>query len=316
MYLAAENANMVSMQAQAGTQWNLFLMTGDVPTSVDEVHTELGLADMKGIYANAIAGLRLLSVNNTTYGTELAAFENVGQLFTLKMHGARSTNSLAGIQLLPQTIDSNIQGLEKPAGFVNGLESMALAPATATTYITTDGWIEYDFGDVVSVNKVLYGNFATTTRNPSTMAIEYWNGSAWVIAATGIAIKTYNAAGIETTFAPISARRWRIRFLDNTGAVVANTLIYNYLRFFASEVPANVQTKENIPVTWGVLVPAAPVAATYESLFAQRVPAFIFTLGGPADGGVGLLNRSSGTIDDIFSVISLKIKTAVVTEVA
>jgi hypothetical protein len=316
MYFAAENANMVSMQAQAGTQWNLFLMTGDVPTSVNEVHTEIGLSDMKGIYANAIAGLRLLSVNSTTYGTELVAFENVAQLFTLKMHGARSTNGLAGIQLLPQSIDSNIQGLEKPAGFVNGLESMALAPATATTHITTDGWIEYDFGDAVSVNRVVYGNFVTTTRNPSTMAIEYLNGSAWVVAATGIAVKTYNAAGIESTFAPISARRWRVRFLDNTGTVAANTLVYNYIRFFASAVPSNVMSKENIPVTWGILVPAAPVASIYESLFAQRVPAFIFTLGGPADGGVGLLNRSSGTIEDIFSVISLKLKTAVVTEVA
>jgi len=312
MYIVAENAHASSLLAQAGTQWNLFLFTGTAPTSVDNV--PFSISNMQEIYANAVAGLRLLGVNSTTYGQELLALENLAQLFTLKMHGARTTNGLAGIQLMPQTITSNIAGLEKPAGYVNGLENQGLANAIATTHLITNGWVEYDFGTPVSVNRVLFGN-NISTRNATTMAIEYFDGSVWQIAANNVAVKTQVVSGVDTTFAPITARRWRIRFLNDTGSVPANTLAYNFLRFFASEAPADVMSKENQDFTWGMLIPAQPSASIYESVNAQRVPAFIVSAGGPVDGATALLNRKRATINDIISCVSLKVKTAVTDEV-
>jgi hypothetical protein len=314
MFILGENAHASSILAQAGTQWNLFLFTGTAPTSVDNV--PFNISNMQEIYANAVAGLRLLGVNSTMYGQELIAFENVAQLFALKMHGARTTNGIAGIQLLPQNITSNIAGLEKPAGYVNGLENNPLANATASTHLLANNWIEYDFGTDVSVNRVLFGNNSNTARNATSMAIEYFDGNAWQIAANNIAIKTYVAAGIESNFAPITAQRWRIRFLNDTGTVVSNTLIYNFLRFFGAEVPVDVMSKENLDFTWAMLVPAQPtVASIYENLFAQRVPAFIVSAGGPVDGATALLNRKRATINDIISCVSLKVKTAVTDEV-
>ena len=312
MYIVGENAHASSMLTNAGAQWNLFLFTGTAPTSVDTVPFDI--SNMQNIFANAIAGLRLLAVNSTTYGTELLAFENVAQLFTLKMHGARTTNGLAGIQLMPQTITSNIAGLEKPAGYVNGLENQALANAIATTHLITNGWIEYDFGTDVSVNRVLFGN-NVSTRNATTMAIEYFDGTAWQIAANNVAVKTQVVTGVESTFAPITARRWRIRFLNDTGTISTNTLAYNFLRFFGSAVPTDVMSKENQDFTWGMLIPAQPSASLYENLFAQRVPAFIVSAGGPVDGATALLNRKRATINDIISCVSLKVKTAVTDEV-
>lgn len=314
MYIAGENSNASSLLASAGTQWNLFLFGGTAPTSVASIPFDI--TNMQNIFANAIAGLRLLGVNSTTYGQELIAFENIAQLFTLKMHGARSSNGIAGIQLMPQIITSNIAGLEKPNGYVNGLENMAAANVTANTHLVTNGWVEYDFGAPVSVNRVLFGNNSTTTRNATTMAIEYFDGSAWQVAANNVAVKTYAASGVDTSFAPITAQRWRIRFLNDTGTTAANTLVYNFLRFFASEVPADVQSKENIDFTWGMLVPAQPTASIYESLNAQRVPAFIVSAGGPVDGATALLNRKRMTVNDILSCVSLKVKTAVTNEVA
>lgn len=314
MFVLAENAhisNIIGLTG-GGTQWNLFLMTGDVPADLAEAHADLNMANMQGIFANSIAGLRLLAINNTTYGQELVAFENVGNLFTLKQHCNRVTNGIAGIQLLPQIITTNIAGLEKLGGYVNGLEVNALAPATAQTHITTDGWIEYDFGTPVSVNRVLYGNSSNAARNPSNMVVEYWNGSVWVNLSGSVPVKTYNATGIDIPVAPTVAQRWRVRFLDNTGAIVANTLIYNYLRFFASEVPADVLSKENMNFTWAVLCPAQH----YEQPFAQKVAAFILSAGGPAQGEVVLLNRPNAEINDVISLISLRLKTNVTEEIA
>lgn len=312
MYIVGENAHASSILTNAGAQWNLFLFTGTAPTSVDAI--PFNISNMQDIFANAVAGLRLLAVNSTVYGTELLAFENVAQLFTLKMHGARTTNGLAGIQLMPQTITSNIAGLDKPAGYVNGLENQALANAIATTHLITDGWIEYDFGTDVSVNRVLFGN-NVSARNATTMAIEYFDGTAWQIAANNVAVKTQVVSGVESTFAPITARRWRIRFLNDTGTTASNTLAYNFLRFFGSAVPTDVMSKENQDFTWGMLIPAQPSASLYETLFAQRVPAFIVSAGGPVDGATALLNRKRATINDIISCVSLKVKTAVTDEV-
>lgn len=312
MFIVGENAHASSMLTSAGAQWNLFLFTGAVPNSVDSV--PFNISNMQDIYSNAVAGLRLLAVNSTTYGKELLAFENVAQLFTLKMHGARTTNGLAGIQLMPQTISSNIAGLDKPAGYVNGLENQGLANAIATTHLITNGWIEYDFGTPVEVNRVLFGN-NVSTRNATAMAIEYFDGTVWQIAANNVAIKTQVVSGVESTFAATTAQRWRIRFLNDTGTVLANTLAYNFLRFFGASIPADVMSKENQDFTWAMLVPAQPSANIYESLFAQRVPAFIVSAGGPVDGATVLLNRKRATINDIISCVSLKVKTAVTDEV-
>lgn len=312
MFVLAENAQAGSLLTTGGTQWNMFLFSGTPPADKEDL--TFALTDMKQVYNNSVAGLRMLAVNNATYGWELLGFDYVGTLFVTKQHGERSVNGLNGIQLIPQSIDTNIAGLEKPAGFVNGLESLALAQATATTHIVTDNWIEYDFGTECSVNRVLFGNMSATTRNATSMNIEYWDGSAWQVAAAAVAVKTYNATGIETTFAPIVARRWRVRFLNNTGTIVGNTLQYMFLRFFANVMPAEVFDRSNTVFTWAIVVPAAPTVATYEPLFPADVPAIIVTAGGPTDGSVATLNRNKAGLDDIISLVNLKIKGTVAQE--
>lgn len=314
MFVAAQNAQAQSLLLQGGTAWNLFLMTGTMPETMTFFPFQLN--NMESVFANAIAGLRLTAVNNAGYGQEMLAFEHAGTFMQLKMHGARTTNGVPGIQCYPQAISTNIVGLDKPYGYVNGLEDNP-AFATADTHITTDGWIEYDLGTECSITKAIFGNVSTTTRNATTALIEYFdvNTDEWVAAGSNLAVKTYVAAGIESNFDPVVARRWRIRFLDNTGTVVANTLQYRYLRFLASETPADIKDKSEMDMTWGILVPAAPVAATYTNANATQIPAHIVTVGGPIDAQIAVLNRRRAGINDPISLIHLKLLGGIVQEV-
>lgn len=312
MYVAAQFAQAQSMLLKGGTAWNMFLMSGTVPESMGTFPFQL--ANMDSIFANAIAGIRVTAVNSAGYGQELLAFEHASTLFTLKMHGERLNNGTAGIQCLPQAIATDIPGMDEPVGYVNGLEDSAVT-ATASTHLVTGRFIQFDFGDVCSINKVLFANMSATTRNASNINVEYYDGSVWVPAASNVAVKTYNAAGIEITFAPISARLWRVRFLNDTGTVAANTLQYRFIRFFASELPSNTFDKTTTDVTWCVLVPANPTTATYKSADATQVPAMVLSAGGPLDGKVAVLNRRRAGISDSFSLVHLKVFGNVVNEV-
>ncbi len=312
MYVAAQQSQAQSLITSGGTAWNLFLMSGSIPTL--KANIPFARNSMQGIFANCIAALRVTAVNNSTYGQELLTFEHGSTIAHLKMHGARSTNGVAGIQCMPQAIDSNIAGLNEPAGYVNGLEDGGVL-ATATTHITTGGWIEYDFGTPCSINRALFGNSSTAARNASNAVIEYFNGTAWVAASANTAVKTYNAAGIDINFSAVEAQRWRIRFLDDTGTTAANTLQYRYLRFFASVLPANVMDKSTTDVTWAMLVPANPTASVYKNVAATELPYYMVSCGGPVDGYVGVLNRRRAGINDIFSLVHLKLSSAVVDEV-
>lgn len=312
MFTAAQQTQAQSLITSGGSAWNLFLMSGPIPTQKSEI--PFARNSMQGIFANCIAALRVTAVNNATYGQELLTFEHGSTICHLKMHGARTTNGVAGIQCLPQAIDSNIAGLNEPAGYVNGLEDGAVL-ATATTHITTDGWIEYDFGTPCSINRALFGNSSTATRNASNAIVEYYNGTAWVTASASTPVKTYSAAGVEFNFTAIEAQRWRLRFLDNTGTTAANTLQYRYLRFFASVLPTDVMDKSTTDVTWAMLVPANPTASVYKNVAAVELPYYMVSCGGPVDGYVGVLNRRRAGINDLFTLVHLKLSSAVVEEV-
>lgn len=311
MFTAAQQSQAQSLITSGGSAWNLFLMSGAIPTQKSEI--PFARNSMQGVFANCIAALRITAVNSTTYGQELIAFEHGSTICHLKMHGARTTNGVAGIQCMPQAIDSNIAGLNEPAGYVNGLEDGGIL-ATATTHITTGGWIEYDFGAPCSINRALFGNSSTAARNASNAVVEYYNGTAWVAASANTAVKTYNAAGIEFNFSAIEAQRWRLRFIDDTGAVTTNTLQYRYLRFFASVSPANVMDKSTTDVTWAMLVPANPTASVYKNVAAVELPYYMVSCGGHVDGYVGVLNRRRAGINDLFTLVHLKLSSAVVEE--
>lgn len=311
MYVAAQQSQAQSIITSGGSAWNLFLMSGAIPTQKADI--PFSRANMQGLFANCIAALRVTAVNNATYGQELMTLEHGSTIAHLKMHGARSTNGVAGIQCMPQAIDSNIAGLNEPAGYVNGLEETSVL-ATATTHLTANGWIEFDFGTPCSINRALFGNSSTAARNASNAIIEYYNGTAWVAASAGTPVKTYAAAGVEFNFSAVEAQRWRIRFIDDTGAVAGNTLQYRYLRFFASVLPANVMDKSTTDVTWAMLVPANPTASVYKNVGAVEIPYYMVSCGGPVDGYVGVLNRRRAGINDIFTLVHLKISSAVVEE--
>lgn len=312
MYVAAQFAQAQSLLLKGGSAWNMFLMSGAVPESMGTFPFQL--VNMDSIYANSIAGLRVTAVNSSGYGQELLAFEHAATLFTLKMHGERLTNGVAGIQCIPQAITSDVPGLDEPAGYVNGLEDSAVT-ATATTHLVTGRFIQFDFGDACSISKVIFANMSTTTRNASNINIEYYDGSVWVPAASNVAVKAYNAAGIESTFAPITARLWRIRFLNDTGTTASNTLQYRFIRFIANVLPTNTFDKSTTDVTWCVLVPANPSTATYKSAGATQVPAMILSAGGPIDGKVAVLNRKRAGINESFSLIHLKVFGNIVNEI-
>ena len=165
------------------------------------------------------------------------------------------------------------------------------------------------------MGRALFGNSSTAARNASNAVIEYFNGTAWVAASANTAVKTYNAAGIDINFTAVEAQRWRIRFLDDTGTTASNTLQYRYLRFFASVAPANALDKSTTDVTWAMLVPANPTASVYKNVSAVEMPYYMLSCGGPVDGYVGVLNRRRANINELFSLVHLKISGAVVEEV-
>lgn len=312
MFVAAQNAQAQSLLLQCGSAWNLFLMSGTAPESMQAMPFQL--ANMDSVYSNCLAALRVTAVNSAGYGQELLAFEHTGNLVMLKQHGARTLNGVAGIQCIPQAISSNIAGLDEPQGYVNGLEDNGVA-ATATTHIVTGGWIQFDLGTPCSISRVLFGNMSNTAFNASNAQLEYYDGNAWVSAGASVGVKTYSLTGVEMLAVPQTAQLWRIRFLDNTGTVVANTFRYRFVRFIANALPANVFDRSSTDFGWAVLVPAAPVTATYKSADATQLPAMIFTAGGPVDGKVCVLNRRRASINDSLAVVHLKVFGGVVQEI-
>lgn len=311
MFVAAQQAQAQSLLLQGGNAWNLFLMSGTLPESMQTMPFQL--ANMDSIYSNCIAGLRVSAVNSAGYGQELLAFEHTGNLIMLKQHGARTINGVAGIQCIPQAITSNIVGLDEPQGYVNGLEDNGVS-ALSNTHIVTDGWIQFDLGTPCSISRVLFGNMSNTAFNPSNAQLEYYDGSAWVAAGSSVAVKAYNAAGVEMISVPQTAQLWRIRFLDNTGTVVANTFRYRFVRFIADTLPGNVFDRSSTDFGWAVLVPANPTASTYKSADATQVPAMILSAGGPVDGKVAVLNRRRASINDSIALVHLKVFGGVVQE--
>lgn len=310
MYVAAQNTQAQSLLLQGGTAWNVFLMQGTPPEDMETFPFQLN--SMDSIFANAIAGIRVNAVNNATYGNELLVFEHVNALFQIKMHGARSLNGVAGIQCIPQAITTNIEGLEKPGGYVNGLSDLGVV-ASATTHLLTDKYIEFDLGTPCSIEKVSYGNLSSTNRNPTSFAIQYFDGSDWVDAVASVAAKTYVAAGIDSTFTPITARLWRIKYLNDT-LNSANPLGYRFVRFIASELPGDVLDKSNIDMTWAIAVPASPILATYESADATQIPGMIMEAGGPIDGKPVVLNRRRAGLEDPIAMVHCKVFGGVVQE--
>lgn len=312
MFVAAQNAQAQSLLLQGGSAWNLFLMGGTPPESMQAMPFQL--ANMDSIYSNCLAGIRITAVNSAGYGQELLTFEHGNNLIMLKQHGARTLNGVAGIQCIPQAITSNIAGLDEPQGHVNGLEDNGVA-ATATTHIVTDGWIQFDLGTPCSISNVRFGNMSNTAFNPSNAQLEYYDGSDWVAADSSVNVKTYSLTGVELLSTPVEAQLWRVRFLDNTGTNVANTFRYRFVRFIADTLPANVFDRSATDFTWAILVPASPNASTYKSADATQVPAMIVSAGGPVDGRVCVLNRRRASINDSIAVVHLKVFGGVVQEI-
>ena len=315
MYVAAQNAQAQSIHTQCGSAWNLFLMSSVLPASLQEVPYQL--ANMDSIYSNCIAALRLTSVVSAGYGQELVAFENSGTLVAIKQHGYRPTvNGVAGIQCIPHAIVSDILGLDEPSGYVNGLEDNGL-DALSTTNLIGSKFIQFDLGTPCKISKLVFANSTNALFNPNNAAIEYFdtNTSDWVEAVASVSLRTYVAAGIDIPIADVEAQLWRIRFIENTSATASHIFRYKYIRFIASELPTNVFDRSTTDFTYAVLVPAFPAAATYKSADATQVPAFIFSVGGPLDGKVGVLNRRRCSISDSLSVLHLKLFGGVVQEI-
>jgi hypothetical protein len=281
--------------AYGSSAWNMFLMTGTPPESTSEID----LTSMYYPYNNCIAALRVTAVNGPTPNFELLTFQDNGLAIALKQHGERIVNGTAGIQCIPQSVITNIPGLDRPGGYVNGFENTGVT-VDATTTVVSGLYIEFDFGSPVTLNRILYGNSVTANRNPSTVSFQYWDGSAWVTAASA-SVNVTNAGGVDTSFTDQLAQRWRVLMNAN----VTTGFQYRFIRFFASEVPADVQDKSAAVVTWAILVPAKPTVDT--SGLSTEIPAILMTAGGPLDTNVAVLSDNQFSIDDFISLIHARV---------
>lgn len=295
MFVHAPYEYARDLVAYGSSTWNMFLMTGTPPESTSEID----LTNMYYVFNNCIAALRVTAVNGPAPNTELLTFQDAGLAIALKQHGERTVNGTAGIQCIPQSVLTNIPGLDKAGGFVNGFENTGVLADAST--ITVNGlFIEFDFGAAVTLNRILYGNSTTANRNPTTVSFQYWDGASWVTAANAT-VNVTNAGGVDTSFTPTLAQRWRVLMNSN----VVTGYQYRFIRFFASEVPANVQDKSAAVVTWVVVAPAKATLDT--TTLSTEVPAFLMSAGGPLDLGVVVLNDNSFTINEFISVIHSKV---------
>lgn len=310
MYVAGQNQQALNLIASLGANWNIFLMSGAVPASLETMPFQL--VNIDSVFDNAIQGLRAKAVNSAGYGQEMIAFEYQGNLFTLKEHGARALNGVTGIQCIPQSIRTNVLGLDKPKGYVNGLDDNTQL-AYGTDLLLDTKYIEYDFGTPCSINSMSFGNSSTAARNPTSITVQYYNSvtSQWTDAAAITSIKTYIAAGVVVNFSPVVAQRWRVVFTGNPTAQFE----YRWLRFIASVIPENIMSKSGVEVTWAILVPALPTESIYESARSTQIPAICLEAGGPLDQKPIVLNRKSAGVDDIVSLVHCKIFPSVSKEI-
>lgn len=309
MYVSGQNQQAVNIIASLGANWNMFLMAGAVPPALENMPFQL--VNMDSIYDNSVQALRVKAVNSAGYGQEMIAFEYQGILFSSKEHGSRSINGVAGIQCMPQSVRTNILGLDKCKGYVNGIEDNTLT-ANGSDLLLDGKYIEYDFGSPCSISSLSYGNSATATRNPTSLTLQYFDDQGtWVNAVESIAIKTYNVAGVTTSFSPISAQRWRVVFTGNPTVLFE----YRWLRMLASVTPDNVLSKDEVEFTWAILVPSLPTESIYESVNATQIPAIVLEAGGPLDQKPIVLSRDKAGIDDIVSMIHCKIFPTVAKEI-
>lgn len=310
MYVAGQNQQALNLIASLGANWNIFLMSGAVPASLETMPFQL--VNIDSVFDNAIQGLRAKAVNSAGYGQEMIAFEYQGNLFTLKEHGARSINGVSGIQCMPQSIRTNILGLDKCKGYVNGIEDNTQL-AYGTDLLIDGKYVEYDLGTPCSINSVSYGNSVIGTKNPTSITVQYYNSElgTWENAGALTSVKTYIAAGVVINFSPIVAQRWRIIYTGNPTAQFE----YRWLRFIASVLPQNVMSKSDVDVTWAILVPALPTESIYESARSTQIPAICLEAGGPLGQKPIVLNRKSAGIEDIVSLVHCKIFPSVSKEI-
>ena len=96
----------------------------------------------------------------------------------------------------------------------------ANAPLNTLTYekwkptSATGSW-EYNHGSAAAVDYCCIGGH-TLGSSGSTIAIQYWNGSAWVAVSPSTAVPDDSA--IFSIFAPITAQRWRVNITAGTSA--------------------------------------------------------------------------------------------------
>ncbi|MGL5012946.1 MAG: hypothetical protein ACRC6V_01480 [Bacteroidales bacterium] len=262
------------------------------------------LDNLNEVFDNAIRGLVVTAIsNNATYGHELIAFHMNMSLFGLKEHGQSALNNVSGIQCMPQSIRSDILGLDSCQGYVNGLDSSTMVTSKETA--VTGKYIEYDLGSPCSVNNIVYGNSSTTGDNPTTLRVEYFDTEleAWVEAIGSVSIKSYVAAGVSISITPVVAQKWRVVFTSNS----SNTFRYRFLRILADVMPEDVMSKSDIKATWALLVPVAPTESTYVNAGAKLIPAICLEVGGPLDLKPIVLNRAQSGLDDVVSCMHCKI---------
>lgn len=310
MYVSGQNQQALNILSTLGVNWNMFLMTGAVPESLETMPFQL--VNMDSIYDNSVQSLRVKAVNSAGYGQELIVFEHQGSLASSKEHGPRSINGVSGIQCIPQSIRTNILGLDKCKGYVNGIEDNTQL-AYGTDLLIDGKYVEYDLGTPCSINSVSYGNSATAARNPTSITVQYYNSElgTWENAGALTSVKTYIAAGVVINFSPIVAQRWRIIYTGNPTAQFE----YRWLRFTADVLPENVLSRSDTLFTWAVFVPALPTESIYESVNATQIPAICLEAGGPLDQKPIVLNRNKAGLEDIVALIHCKIFPTVAKEI-
>lgn len=302
MYVSGQNQQALNIISSLGVNWNMFLMSGAVPETLETMPFQL--SNLDSVFDNAVQGLRVKAVNSAGYGQELLVFEQQGILFSSKEHGLRSVNGIAGIQCLPQSIRSDIVGLDKCKGYVNGIEDNTQS-AYGSDMVADGKYIEYDLGSPCSISNISYGNSSVPSRNPTSLTVEYFDTetSSWLAASPVTSVKNYVAAGVSITITPVVAQRWRVKFTGNPTALFE----YRFLRYTANVLPENVMSKATTDFTWVILVPALPTESVYESVNATQVPVICLEAGGPLDQKPVVLSRKRAGVDDIVASIHCKI---------
>ena len=273
------------VQGTLGSDYNvdrnfiLYYMSGTIPTTPAELKALVDMSDMSDIHAKCVGSTLTTGVysqDTTGIGTYAMTCTLVDARYSWLKGGAYPSAS-AGWYILPPSKAYYANGRKStlysmpPSLFAmpraaidnthNNITSIIAVQyrdtATSTYGLKAAGSeiqyiLEYDQPTTVSAYR--FGNGPSLVGNDYVyyIGVEYWDGSAWVVAATATSVTGPNAI-TTTSFTAVTASKFRISLYPYSETAGEYAMLFGSgFALMHTAVPASMSVAD---ITWGILMP-------------------------------------------------------------